>query len=315
MDTLHNGTIDTRARCTLIYDKVLVTGDVILDKYVSGRCDRLSPEAPVPVMLQGATDYRAGGAANVALNCQAMGIKTALMGVTGRDAEADILADQLKDVSSVHLQMEDAIPTTLKTRFISDNRHILRVDREKVGPFVAGDFLKYLVEALREHTGPVILSDYGKHLGGAAQKIIQIAVNQGLQVYVDPKSDDWNIYRGCFTITPNLKEYAKAGGDPKNLTEGCSALRKKFGIEAILLTLGSGGIFYSGEEDFDVSGSSITEVIDVTGAGDTVIAVFVAAQAMGIGIKEGLRMANSAAASVCRRVGTCVVRRDDVVFP
>jgi rfaE bifunctional protein kinase chain/domain len=315
MNKPQSGIINTRAGCSLAYDKVLVTGDVILDKYVSGRCDRLSPEAPVPVMSQTTTDYRAGGAANVALNCQAMGINTTLMGVTGRDAEADILTDRLKDISSVHLQMEDAIPTTLKTRFIADNRHILRVDREKVGSFVAGDFLKYLVEALRQHTGPVILSDYGKHLGGVAQKIIQIAVNQDVQVYVDPKSDDWNIYRGCFTITPNLKEYAKAGGDLKNLTEGCSALRKKFGIEAILLTLGGGGIFYSGEEDFDVSSSSVSDVIDVTGAGDTVIAVFVAAQAMGIGIKESLRMANSAAGSVCMRIGTCVVRRDDVVFP
>lgn len=285
--------------------KVLVIGDVILDRYVSGTCSRISPEAPVPVLCEKTVEYRAGGAANVALNCQASGVSTTLMGITGRDVEASILADQVMSLDAVHFQKEENVPTTVKTRFITDGHQLLRVDRELIDPALGErSFLKYALAQMQKHKGPIILSDYSKHL---TTSIPQIVKRQGFQMFIDPKFPDWELYRGAFTITPNLSEYSEAGGSVKNLSEGCQFLREKYGIQNILLTMGAEGIFYSGADDeFEIPASK-SEVIDVTGAGDTVIAVFVASITKGFGVEASLEVANSAAGLVCRKVGTTVL--------
>lgn len=303
MGISENGKIDNEGGYS---SKVLVVGDVILDRYVTGRATRISPEAPVPVLCEKTVEYRAGGAANVALNCQAVGVSTTLMGITGRDSESSILSDQVMALDGVHFHKEEGIPTTLKTRYIADGHQMLRVDRERIDSGLASQsFLKYVLARLKTHSDPVIISDYGKHITNSIPNII-LTARRGSQVFVDPKNSNWNIYRKATTITPNLAEYEKAGGDVNNLSRGCRFLRNKYEIESILLTMGGEGMFFSSDqEEFQIPAVK-SEMVDVTGCGDTAIAVFVSSIAKGFGIEASLEIANSMAGLACQKVGTAV---------
>lgn len=317
MKLTSNGKINNEGRG---FPQVLVIGDVILDRYISGGCSRMSPEAPVPILSETTLEHRAGGAANVALNLQSLGIHTTLMGITGRDEESKTLLDLLFDLSYVYIQKEN-VPTTLKTRYLVDGKQVLRIDRESQG--TSDNILKYCLEKIPRFND-LIISDYSKHFTGMIPTLLSAAREHSVHSFVDPKNPDWEIYRGAFTITPNLNEYEKAGGDLKNLERGCRALRKKFDIENLLLTRGKDGMFFS-SDSLDlasaVSGHEIPvayrQVVDVTGAGDTVIASLVAALASDVKWKESLDFANLAAGTACQKVGTALAGngKGDLVLP
>jgi len=296
-----NGTINSEGGGSS--HKVLVIGDLILDKYISGRCSRISPEAPVPVVVEEKTEYRAGGAANVALNLKALGVDCALVGITGRDDEARILMDLVGDIPT-HFQQED-IPTTLKTRFLIDGHHALgRIDRESVGEFK--DILKYVSGHIGAGTDVVIVSDYGKHFKTAIPIIIREAVARGAHVIVDPQSDDWVSYAGATTVTPNLKEISgEVYGD--KAVESMYWLRMRYDIENILVTRGGDGLFHSSSDGCVEDVPEKSEVVDATGAGDTVVAAFAAGVLAELSNRDCLRFANAAAGDVCRKKGTAVV--------
>jgi len=273
----------------------------------------MSPEAPVPILSETTLEHRAGGAANVALNLQSLGIHTTLMGITGRDEESKTLLDLLFGLSYVYIQKEN-IPTTLKTRYVVDGKQVLRIDRESQG--TADNILKYCLQKLPSFNY-LILSDYSKHFTGMMPSLLKAARDHSVQSFVDPKNPDWEIYRGAFTITPNLIEYEKAGGDLKNLERGCRALRKKFDIENVLLTRGKDGMFFSSDAEDREIPAAYRQVVDVTGAGDTVIASLVAALASGVKWKGSLEFANLAAGTACQKVGTALAGngKGDLVFP
>ena len=301
MIRVENGTLNSEGGGSS--HKVLVIGDLILDKYISGRCSRISPEAPVPVVVEEHTEYRAGGAANVALNLRALGVDCALVGITGRDDEARILMDLMGDIPC-HFQQED-IPTTLKTRFLIDGHHALgRIDRETVGEFE--DILKYIGGYIGVRTDVVIVSDYGKHFKGAIPEIISEAVVRGAHVIVDPVSSDWYSYASATTVTPNLKEIeGKVFGD--SAAESLYWERKRFDIENILVTRGAYGLLHSGPDGCIEDVPDKVEVVDATGAGDTVVAAYAAGVLAELDIRSCLRLANAAAGYVCRKKGTAVV--------
>ena len=301
MRRVENGTINSEGKGSS--HKVLVVGDLILDKYISGRCSRISPEAPVPVVVEEKTEYRAGGAANVALNLKALGVDCALVGITGRDGEAKILMDLVGDIPT-HFQQED-IPTTLKTRFLIDGHHALgRIDRESVGEFK--DILKYIGGYIGAGTDVVIVSDYGKHFKAIIPDIIREAVEPGKHVIVDPRSDDWFPYAGATTVTPNLKEISgEVFGD--KAVKSMYWLRMRYDVENILVTRGVNGLLHSSSDGCIEDVPVKAEVVDATGAGDTVVAAFAAGVLSELKIRDCLRLANAAAGNVCRKKGTAVV--------
>jgi rfaE bifunctional protein kinase chain/domain len=280
---------------------VLVIGDAILDRYLYGISVRLSPEAPVPIMRVTGQVDQPGGACNVAMNLDALGAETRLMSVVGQDDAACDLVASIKHQLS-HFQLNQArISTTVKTRHIVGNQHLLRIDQEDIcSPAEIDDVLRHY-EAYAKEADWIIFSDYGKHFQPRAQDIIDIAKSLKKPIAVDPKSDDWDIYRGADLITPNVAELKRAGGDAREL------LRKNC-IKEALVTEGSQGMtHYSVRRKASIHRDAIAQdVIDVTGAGDTALAAFVIGRARGWKTEGCMDFANAAAGRVCGMMGTHV---------
>ena len=291
--------------------RVLVVGDVMLDRYWFGDVSRISPEAPVPVVLFKDERTGAGGAANVARNCAALGAKTQLLSVVGDDNEGAVLKQILqKDGVRVNFHRDKSVRTTQKLRVIGRQQQLLRVDfetppsREVLASKLA-DF-----EAALPSCDVVILSDYGK--GGLAHiaRMIGRARSAGKKVLVDPKGDDYSRYKGAHVVTPNLAELREVVGSWKSesdLDRRAQALRRQLGIEALLLTRGADGMtLYLKGSVLRVKAEK-REMYDVTGAGDTVIATLGAALAAGMRLPEAVRLANRAGGIVVGKLGTAVV--------
>jgi len=280
---------------------VLVIGDAILDRYLYGVALRLSPEAPVPIMRVTGQVDQPGGACNVAMNLDALGAKTRLMSVVGQDEAANDLVASLKHQLSSFQLNQARISTTVKTRHIVGNQHLLRIDDEDIcSPPELDDVLRYF-ESYASDTDWIIFSDYGKHFQSRAQDIIDIAKSLKKPIAVDPKSDDWGIYRGADLITPNAAELERAGGDARELL-------KKNCIKEALVTEGSQGMtHYSAKRKASIHRDAIAQdVIDVTGAGDTALAAFVLGRARGWKTEGCMDFANAAAGMVCGMMGTHV---------
>ncbi|HUG78132.1 MAG TPA: D-glycero-beta-D-manno-heptose-7-phosphate kinase [Burkholderiales bacterium] len=290
--------------------RVLVVGDVMLDRYWFGEVSRISPEAPVPVVLVREEDERLGGAANVAWNCKALGARTRLLTVIGRDEPGERLAAllQKKDIEA-SLHRDRAYSTTQKLRVIGRKQQLLRIDFERPpSREVLASKLADFKQALDE-CDAVILSDYGK--GGLAHigEMIRRARRAGKRVLVDPKGDDYSRYRGSSIITPNLAELREVVGswrDERDLARRAQALRQKLKLEALLLTRGEDGmtLFRAGRA-VNVRAEA-REVYDVTGAGDTVIATLAVMLAAGASLESAVRTANRAAGIVVGKLGTAV---------
>ncbi|HEX6265843.1 MAG TPA: D-glycero-beta-D-manno-heptose-7-phosphate kinase, partial [Burkholderiales bacterium] len=280
----------------------------MLDRYWFGEVSRISPEAPVPVVLIGKEEHRLGGAANVAWNCKELGARTRLLSVVGRDEAGDKLA-QLLDEEGVEasLHRDRKLDTTQKLRVIGRNQQLLRIDFEKPPS------TEVLAAKLEEFKGAlsgcdaVILSDYGKGGLEHIEDMIRAARKAGKRVLVDPKGDDYGRYKGCSIITPNVAELREVVGrwkDEKDLVRRAQALRAKLGLEALLLTRGEHGMtLFRGSKVFSVKAEK-REVSDVTGAGDTVIATLAVMLAAGAGMEAAVRLANRAAGIVVGKLGT-----------
>lgn len=298
-------------KSTLARARVLVTGDAMLDRYWFGDAERISPEAPVPVVRVMRTEERLGGAANVALNIANVGASTTLLSVVGDD-ESGHTIDRLLRNANIHpeLQFDPEHETTVKLRVVARQQQMVRCDFEA---WPADEVLaKHLgvFEQLLNDTDVLVLSDYGK--GGLSHitKMIEAARAKGIPILIDPKGDDYSRYAGATLITPNRAELRQVIGhwrDEMDLTARAQALREELGLQYILLTRSEEGMTLFGSDgEFTVPAQAL-EVYDVSGAGDTVIAVLAAMLATGAPIKEAVRTANKAGGIVVGKLGTATV--------
>ena len=295
--------------------RILVVGDVMLDRYWFGDVGRISPEAPVPVVRFRSQEERLGGAANVANNCAALGARTQLLSVIGADEAGERLA-QMVEAAGIRasLHRDARISTTVKLRVLS-KQQLLRIDFEtppsrEVLASKMTDF-----RAALPACNVVILSDYGK--GGLTHiaKMIGMARAAGKRVLVDPKGDDWSRYKGAHVVTPNRQELADVIGSWKterDLERRVRRLRAQLGLEALLLTRGHEGMsLYTKKAPLHVKAEA-REVYDVSGAGDTVIAALAAMLASGVRLEQAMRIANRAGGIKVAKLGTAVVTRREL---
>lgn len=296
--------------------RILVVGDVMLDRYWFGDVSRISPEAPVPVVHVTRNEDRIGGAGNVARNAAALGAKVTLLSVVGRDEAGQSLRTLLDDEPfDVQLHVDADYSTITKLRVIGRQQQLLRVDFEtQPGHEVLAAKLEAYAQLLAD-CDVVILSDYGK--GGLAHvtRMIELAHAANKPILVDPKGDDWARYTGATVITPNRSEFREVAGSWKTeaeLAAKAAAVRATYQFDALLVTRSEEGMSL-----FDAAGAHheatrAQEVFDVSGAGDTVIAAFAVALAAGAGGVEAMRLANRAAGIVVGKFGTAVATADEV---
>jgi D-beta-D-heptose 7-phosphate kinase/D-beta-D-heptose 1-phosphate adenosyltransferase len=297
--------------------RLAVIGDSMLDRFLWGRVDRISPEAPVPVVRLEKETVKLGGAANVAANIRALGAEVLLCGIWGRDEAGSqmrgLLAGRGIDASGM-VETPDR-PTTIKTRIIAHSQQVVRTDRED-DQALDGDLLEKLLACLRQ-AGQVdgyILSDYGKGVltDDALRALIDHARSRGKPVVVDPKKGDYSQYRGVTSLTPNQKEAELACAlpitDDASLDEAGRRLLDRTRAEAVLITRGEHGMaLYEAAGQVHHLPTEAREVYDVTGAGDTVIAAYTTALAGGAGFAEAAALANHAAGLAVRELGTAAV--------
>lgn len=291
---------------------ILVVGDIMLDRYWHGTSSRISPEAPVPVVKIGQTDDRPGGAGNVALNMAALGCSVSLVGVVGDDEAGEILQSRLS-AAKVHadLQISTSKPTITKLRIISRHQQLLRMDFEE--SFDAADVSEIETKAkqLIKQANALIISDYSKGSLRDCQTLIRLARDAGIPVLVDPKGNDFSLYRGATILTPNFSEFEGIVGkctDEQDLVDKGSALMQELDLQALLVTRGEQGmtLLRPGEPELHLPARG-REVFDVTGAGDTVIATLAAALAAGQALPESTALANLAAGIVVGKLGTATI--------
>ncbi len=296
--------------------RVLVVGDVMLDRYWFGEVERISPEAPVPVVRVARTDDRLGGAANVARNVAALGASTSLIGVVGADEPGDCVRRLLQATGvQPHLFVDASLKTTIKLRVIGRTQQLLRIDFEEkpTDDALLAKLDEY--ERVLDAHDVVVFSDYGK--GGLTHitRMIAAARAAGRRVLVDPKGSEYGRYRGANLITPNraeLREVVGRWADEAQLTAKAQALRADLGLEALLLTRSEEGMSLYGDGAPLHVPTVAREVFDVSGAGDTVIATLAAALGAGGSLEEAVRLANQAAGIVVGKLGTAVVTADEL---
>jgi D-glycero-beta-D-manno-heptose-7-phosphate kinase len=296
--------------------RVLVVGDVMLDRYWFGDVERISPEAPVPVVKIARSEERPGGAANVARNASALGASLSLLSVTGADEPGTAL-ERLLAAEKVRtfFHRDPSVSTTVKLRVIGRQQQLLRIDFETTPSHevLAGklaDFGRLLAEA-----DIVVLSDYGK--GGLAHiaTMIEQAKAAGKSVLVDPKGEDWTKYRGASLITPNRSEFREVVGrwrDEKEMTAKARALLADLDIDALLVTRSEEGMSLFTATTDDHIAAVAREVYDVSGAGDTVIATLGVLIGAGAALPVAVRIANQAAGVVVGKLGTAVVTPEEL---
>jgi D-beta-D-heptose 7-phosphate kinase/D-beta-D-heptose 1-phosphate adenosyltransferase len=302
--------------------RLLVVGDVMLDKYIWGEVGRISPEAPVPVVRATHQSHQPGGAANVAMNLCRLGAQAEVIGFTGADEDERLLAEGLRANSiTPRFVVSSGFPTITKQRILGGRQQMLRLDSERLGARSDDDYARLLETVLAQLPGcdAVVLSDYAK---GAltpqvCQTIIQAARAQGTPVLVDPKSADFSRYRGATTICPNLNELSAAvhrdARELKPLLEAAEALVPELGIDFLTATLGEKGIALLRAGSCTLAPAVARQVFDVSGAGDTVIAVLALCLASGLRPESAVELANVAAGIVVGKVGTVPVERHELI--
>jgi len=297
--------------------RVLVLGDVMLDRYWHGDTGRISPEAPVPVVRIQREEQRPGGAGNVALNIAALGGRPTLLGLVGQDEAARSLEDRLAAAGVDHRLLAAAErPTITKLRVISRHQQLIRLDFEEPPAALDAAPLLEAFEELLAEADLVVLSDYGKGALVQAEAFIQRGMVAGKPVLVDPKNRDFSRYRGASLVTPNLAEFEAVVGpcaDDRQLAERGLALAGRHQIGALLVTRGEQGmsLLTPGQPPCHMP-THAREVYDVTGAGDTVIAVLAAGLAAGLPLESATRLANLAAGVVVGKLGTASVSRAEL---
>ena len=298
--------------------KALVIGDAMLDKYIYGAVDRISPEAPVPILSHQRTEVKSGGAANVALNLAAWGCNTTLIGLTGEDPNADLLASLLeKRGIGHHLFRSQRRPTTVKTRVVASSHHMLRIDEES-NEYLEGEEEK---SALLHITGYIqaqkpeliILEDYNK--GFLTEQIITAIIGLGREmgvfIAVDPKEKNFFQYSGVDLFKPNHREASIAAHRPlrfEDLSETCKNWRKEYNINSIVITLGANGLFLQTDEnEAHIRPNQAIDVVDVCGAGDAVICALALSRISQLDVEAAGALANLTGGYVCSHSGVVAV--------
>lgn len=298
--------------------KVTVVGDVMLDRYWHGESNRLSPEAPVPVVKVSGREDRAGGAANVALNISSLGAPCSLLGIVGEDEAAIKLEGLLRNKSItpafVHSREH---PTITKLRVLSRNQQLLRLDFEDSLAEMPGDLLQQAFDKAIADSDIIVASDYGKGTLSQVQGLIQAAIRAGKKVLVDPKGTDFERYRGAFMLTPNMKEFSAVAGKPtdeQDLERRALELIERCELSCLLITRSEDGMSLVRPGVPMVTLPTVArEVYDVTGAGDTVIGTLAAALACGVELVDACELANRAAGIVVGKLGTSTVSPEELL--
>ena len=298
--------------------RVLVAGDVMLDQYWMGRVDRISPEAPVPIVTVNESEVRLGGAGNVARNITSLDGSCTLIGIIGND-DAGRSVTELANQSGINaiFQSEADSKTTVKLRVVSKNQQLLRADFEgKPGKRVLADMLMHFRNHV-ENNDAVVLSDYGK--GGLAniEEMISITSQANKPVLIDPKGNDFSRYRGATLITPNLAEFESVAGkvnSTDDLSDKAAGVIHECDLGALLVTLSDKGmmLFERNKSPLHISARS-REVYDVSGAGDTVIGIMAMVLAANLDKSVGLEIANCAAGVVISKFGTTTATRTELI--
>ena len=302
---------------------VLVVGDAMLDKFIAGRVTRLSPEAPVPVVMFDHETVRIGGAANVAHNVTALGGRATLVAVTGQDEGASTLAQACREAGiSPAFVGDPARPTTTKARIVTErNQQVARIDYE-LDAEIGGEIEQRVISAVQQQASDaaaIVISDYLK--GAVTARVVRAAVDAGrerrIPVLVDPKIPHIDYYAGATVITPNHHE-AEIAANMRVRTDEDARLaarvfRERAGCEAVLMTRGDQGVWLLGPGVEDSLPAAAREVADVTGAGDTVIATMALALAAGASLAEAARLANEAAGLAVARFGPAVVTPSELL--
>lgn len=299
--------------------RVLVVGDSMLDRYWLGDVDRISPEAPVPVVSVTDEQNRLGGAANVAKNIASVGANPALLSIVGGDLAGKELADMLVDAGiESHLQFDDASKTTVKLRLISRNQQLVRADFESSPSTAALQASLDAFAGLLVNVKVVLVSDYGKGGTRNIAKMIQAARAQKIAVFIDPKGADYSVYQGASMITPNLSEFQQVVGEVDALEDidtSAQTLMRELDISACLVTLSERGMLLCQQDAKPIhQPTRAREVYDVTGAGDTVIAMMALARAAGFEFDAALALANHAAGVVVNKVGTATATIEEIMM-
>jgi D-beta-D-heptose 7-phosphate kinase/D-beta-D-heptose 1-phosphate adenosyltransferase len=303
--------------------KILILGDVMLDEYLWGNVSRISPEAPVPVVEILKETVKLGGAANVALNVQALGDQPVLVGLVGEDKNGERIKEILRDyhLSEEGIFMDDDRQTTIKTRIIAHSQQVVRADRETTDeiPLELSERLFDFIQNRVKEIDGIIISDYGKGVinGGLLQKVITLAKDNNLFIGVDPKETHFMSYKKVSVITPNHHEagfvYGKRIKDDQSLEEVGWGLLERLDVESLLVTRGEKGMsLFEKNRTLTHFPTVAKEVYDVTGAGDTVISAFTCAKAGGASFKEAALLSNHAAGIAVGELGTAQVTKEQL---
>jgi len=297
---------------------LLVIGDLMIDEYLWGEVERISPEAPVQVVAVQSQDYTLGGSGNVANNLRSLGARVTVMGVVGQGSDGQLLQDQLNAIGAdtKGVVQESGRHTTKKTRIIAEHQQVLRIDRETKKDITKQTFNRIIehAEKIIPNVDLILISDYGKGMVNRTmiKKLVQIAKKHNKTTIADPKGLDFTKYAGVSLLTPNKKEATLASGreisDDMSLAEAGQILMNKAGIEKLLITCGKDGmvLFEKDGKPFKID-TKAREVYDVSGAGDTVVAALGLGMAAGLSFKQAVSLANTAAGIVVGKVGTAAV--------
>ena len=303
---------------------ILVIGDVMLDRYLMGNVNRISPEAPVPVVLLKQSEDRAGGAANVAANLRGLGLPTQIIGCVGEDVTGIILKKiiAVSGIGTDNIMTSKSRPTVSKTRVMSGNQQIVRIDDESAALFNDEEMITLLnnvAEALNTKPAMVILSDYAKGVlsDSACKSIIEQCKKLKIPVIADPKGRDYSKYKGASTLTPNKKETAEACdidiNETESLLKAAEILKNKLELDFLAVTRGEEGISLIDNNQIQHIPATAKKVFDVSGAGDTVIATLAAGLVHGLNPHDALQLANIAAGIVVGKVGTVPVTQTELL--
>jgi D-beta-D-heptose 7-phosphate kinase/D-beta-D-heptose 1-phosphate adenosyltransferase len=304
--------------------RILVIGDLILDEFIWGKVNRISPEAPVPIVNVERESFMPGGSLNVANNIRTLKGDVYATGVVGRDLIGRMLLRLMKK-EGAHVDgivYDASRPTTLKTRIIAHSQQVVRFDRENTRPITLVQRKKLLAFVAKKvkDVDCVIIEDYGKGVivPELLKEVLALAKKHKKHILVDPKEEHFSYYRGVTSITPNLKEAASACGmkhtNDVNVETVGRKLLKELALESVLLTLGERGmILFEKNGDITQIPTAAREVFDVSGAGDTVIAVFSLALAVGCSLKDAAMLSNLAAGVVVGKVGTASVSPEEFI--
>ena len=296
--------------------KVLVVGDIMLDWYIHCEMIKISAEAPTPVVRRRSQEFRLGGAANVAANIRALGATVDILGLVGKDLEGEITSDLLRNhgVGTDFLSRPENFETITKQRILVDQQQLLRVDNEYHDPSLEYNLFD-IFEANCENYDIIVLSDYGKGALQDHQRYIGLSNSLKRNVFIDPKGDDYTLYRGAFVITPNLIEFERIVGKCDSLeviVNKAKQLRESLHLKNIIVTLSDKGMLLVNELESIHVETEASEVFDVTGAGDTVLAALAVFSSDSGSLVEAVYLANTAAGIAVQKHGTAVVTLQDI---